>query len=170
MKDPNPSSSAAPASARPFRVPYVRAIFSHFWKAFAVLSLIAGVYVGVQFMPRWHHATEDGATESPTQDDVAPRSPKTRYRLISDLIDKQSQPATIVFKNQSASVMGYLASVDDECVVLRSFYKDEGKEQTVLIPWENVLYVRLNTKVAPIEHEVMAARDPRVSTSSRPRR
>jgi hypothetical protein len=87
-----------------------------------------------------------------------------------ELIDKQSQPATIVFKNQAPSALGYLASVDNECVVLRSFYKEESKEQTILIPWENVLYIRLNTSVPPGEQVVTASRDPRSKPVARPRR
>jgi hypothetical protein len=149
---------------------------SHFWKIFAITSLVAGVYVGYRVVPR-HYATgehdgqESSLTELTSEDDGTSRGQHGyRFRLMRDLIDRQSQPATIVFKNQAPAALGYLASVDEECVVLRSLYKDEAKEQTILIPWENVLYIRLNTKLPLKEQEVIAARDSGRKPTARTRR
>src|SRR5262245_57968151 len=167
-----PSSSISATSIRA----RVRGVLSHFWKLFAITGLVAGVCAGYRVVPRryatgQHTGQESSLTELTSDDDGTSRGQHGyRFRLMRDLIDRQSQPATIVFKNQAPAALGYLASVDEECVVLRSFYKDEAKEQTILIPWDNVLYIRLNTKMPPREQEVMAARDSGPKPSVRARR
>jgi hypothetical protein len=121
---------------------------------------------------RWDGGTDETSLiDNRGDEQVAARGNATNhFRMMRDLIDKQSQPAAIVFKNQAPSVLGYLASVDDECVVLRSLYREESKEQTILIPWENILYIRLNTKVPPTEQAVTASRESRVQSPARIRR
>lgn len=170
----NNASSTSPGIASSI-ARRIRLMFGHFWKAFAVLALAGGLWVLHDTLARRGHDVADDPFQSPQpqasrDDDGATRRTPQQFRLMRELIDKQSQPATIIFKNQAQSAVGYLASVDDQWVVLRSFYKEEAKEQTILIPWENILYVRLNTKVAPAEQEPIASRDSRIRSIDRVRR
>src|SRR5262245_15648946 len=107
-----PSSSNTVSSLRA----RVRLGLSHFWKIFAVTSLVAGLCVGYRAVssglaPSKHGSHESIQTDAPNEDEGVSRGHGYRFQLIRDLIDKQSQPATIVFKNQSPAALGYLASI-----------------------------------------------------------
>jgi hypothetical protein len=164
-----PSPNVASSRLSPIRFAPIRLAWTHFWKVLAAVGLCGSLWVLHAAVAGrfWNGARESTHLETRGEDDdLTPRSPQ-HFRLMRELIDKQSQPATIVFKNQAPSALGYLASVDNECVVLRSLYKDEAKEQTILIPWDNILYIRLNTKVPAAEPTVTASRDPRVRSVER---
>jgi len=146
---------------------------AHGWKMLAAAGLLGGVWAcQVSFFGPLRVGAVDSARTESSDDviDVASQRSPQHFGVVRDLIDKQSQPATIVFKNQAPPVIGYLATADQECVILRSLYKEEAKEQTILIPWENVLYIRLNTKVPATQSEMTASHVARPAPSDRLRR
>ena len=117
-------------------------VLVHFWKLFAVAALIAVVYVGHGAITALQDFRAMSLAVTNKRDDRLPQ-----IRL--DFRGKQTQPATIVFKNQAPAAIGYLADVDNDFVTLGTVSKDKGEQEIILIPWENILYIRINTKESP---------------------
>src|SRR5437867_11166939 len=98
MKDRPAVDAVAPNSSAivSLRAAPVRLVLAHFWKILAATSVIGGlcVWYGVVYGRNGAHEVPVTATNS--EDSSASRGHPHHFRLIGDLIDKQSQPATIV--------------------------------------------------------------------------
>ena len=114
-------------------------LLDHFWKLFAVVMLAGILYLGQEALSNWNGLRAMSMT-------VTNKQPRPDPYHLRYLKDKQSRPGAVVFKNQSPAAVGYLADANEDFVVLGTVYKDESREETILIPWENILYIRMNLK------------------------
>lgn len=65
---------------------------------------------------------------------------------LSGIIEHQMGPATVILKDATQPVTGYVARTDGGCLVLSNATSEQSKEEAVFVPWENVLYVKVLLK------------------------
>jgi hypothetical protein len=112
----------------------------HFWKVFStvVLGLLVwGVY----------ECSPVGGTRSFRVELANHEKPSYVEYLKTKLgSDKQVKPAVVTFKDGGQEIEGYFEASDDRFVLLAASFKADGRIETTLIPWSNILHIRLTTE------------------------
>lgn len=124
-------------------------LLEHFWKLFAVVLLAGLLFESHEVLSQWD---ADRAMKL----NLANRKELTDSNLRdSDLLNhfasglkKQSSPAHVVFKGQKPPVSGYLQEIGDKFVVLSTLYETESRVEDVLIPWDNIQFIRVHKSEA----------------------
>lgn len=113
---------------------------TQFWKLLAVVVLSLVVFTVHE---RWNFGDMfrfDATVNNSTHRD---RTKSDRYSFFTWYgTDLQSKPAIVVLKNGAGTVEGFYHSADAEFLLLITVHKEKSETVRVLIPWENVLYIR----------------------------
>src|SRR5262249_28260159 len=125
-------SDTRPAAQDPARPLTENLLLVHFWKLFGLAVLVGALYLGHEALSSWNAFLSRSMTLMNSE-----QHPQ-RYRL-QFLADRQLRPATVLFKNQSTTAVGYVAEANEDFVVLGTVYKDDSREETIFIPWQNIL-------------------------------
>ena len=118
-------------------------VLDHFWKLVAVVVLAGAFYLGFQTLS----AISNGFTFlDKSMMEMRDHSVLDHFVLELYGKDKQFRPATVAFKDKSPAVTGYVQDSYKDFLLLSTMYKDESREETILIPWVNILYVKMELK------------------------
>lgn len=122
-----PPTPSAPPAASPF--------LTHFWKGLALLVVGIAVWAGTELAHAQrtvgvHHT---GVGPPPREESVMLRA----FRYAGD----QAGAATVTLKS-GGQVRGYFTDADEGFVILSTAFPQTKTAETVLIPWENVAYLR----------------------------
>jgi hypothetical protein len=118
-------------------------LVTHFWKLFAVVVLALVTWAAYGNRRTWN------SFRVTTETSGTPFQPVTSFiyhGFLSDRFTEQVKPAEVRLKGTGGTVDGFFYSADQEFVMLETIHPDKAEIETVLIPWENVLYVRMSRK------------------------
>ena len=110
-----------------------------FWKLFAIAALAGALYLGYEGIIKWN------ALRAMSMKVSSQRIPPDPYPLLQ-IKDNQVRPASVVLIDNSTPAVGYVSDVTDDFVILGTVYKEDSREERVLIPWDKVLYIRMHLK------------------------
>jgi hypothetical protein len=115
-------------------------LMQHFWKVFAVAVATCSLWLVYQFIT---------SAES-ILDKQSIRATRRPYPSIPQLVmylrNSEAEPASVYFKNQSPPVTGFIADSDHDFLILSSVSAKDSIEDRILIPWDNVLYIKTRLK------------------------
>jgi hypothetical protein len=124
---PPPTPPPAPSGASP--------LLAHFWKGFALLVAGIAVWAGTELV----HAQRTVGVHH-TGVGPPPREESTLLRAFR-YAGEQAEAATVTLKT-GGQVRGYFTGADEGFVILSTAFPQTKTAETVLIPWENVAYLR----------------------------
>jgi hypothetical protein len=137
----------APAASRERAAPQAAAadpMVLHFWKVFAIAVFGVAVWAAYQFdiFGKTHHLQVTTATGG------RPIGEQAELLLWDATLGngEQIKPAVVTLKDGNSQVQGYFQRSDEQFLLLGTTIKPSGPVETVLIPWSNILHVRLTTQ------------------------
>ena len=112
----------------------------HFWKILSTVALVGVFYLA-------YHLVWRNDFPRTSKLEISNKGEKMHPDSVLSATDRQSGPATIAIKEQNRPLTGFVSGeTDGDTLVLNTVFSAEGREELTAIPWDNVLYVKMDLK------------------------